>query len=254
MWLLSGSVRWIWHDTGDEMTLEPGELMLIRPGIRDEFRWDPDRPSRHGYVHFTLKTPMDGMHYAPLTRATVPPSPLNGLLEYLLWLPTTRAAQWEERVTDVVDVVVRTFVLGPLPDGLPYPSEPPLVATALDYVRDAWRQEMRPIQLAELATAAGASSAHVARTFRQHFGLGAIGLLELVRLSRAEHLLARSNLAVNQIARVCGFVDPLHFSKRFKTAYSVSPRNFRKAGELFPSPLAEAGLLTIAQRLSSNSA
>lgn len=250
VWLLAGSVRWIWHDTGDERTIEPGQLLLTRPGMRDEFRWDVSRPSRHGYVHFTLNGPAAHIDSAPLTHTTTAPSPLAGLLEYLLWLPTTRSAGWDQRVTDVVGLIARSFADGPLPDEPANATEPPLVAAALDYVRNEWRQTMRPIPLAELASATGCSSAHLARTFRQHLGVGVVTLLEMVRLTRAEHLLTRSNLAINQISRACGFVDPLHFSKRFKAAYGASPRAHRKATEPAASPLAAAALLPMAQRLS----
>ncbi|MEW1846288.1 hypothetical protein AB0392_50740, partial [Nonomuraea angiospora] len=52
VWLLRGSATWLWDDVA--LSLTPGKLLLIRPGMRDAFRWDPRTPTRHAYVHFTL--------------------------------------------------------------------------------------------------------------------------------------------------------------------------------------------------------
>jgi AraC-like DNA-binding protein len=54
--------------------------------------------------------------------------------------------------------------------------------------------------------------------------------LELIRLGRAATLLERSNLTVTEVAVSVGFRDPLHFSRRFRRAYGVSPRAYRAGG------------------------
>lgn len=249
VWLLSGSVRWTWHGADTEQTIQPGELLLIRPGMRDSFSWDGHRPSRHGYAHFDL-APRPSVEGVPLLRTTESPAPLAGLLSYLLWLGEAQPPMWRERATDVISLTVRTFIDGPLPEP-DSTTEPPAITAALDYVCHEWRDEMRPVSLTELAAAAGTSNSQLARMFRQHFGLGAVTILELVRLARAETLLTRSNLAINQIARACGFVDPLHFSRRFRATYQLSPRAYRQASERDTSPLAVAGLLPIVRRLVS---
>lgn len=249
VWLMSGSARWVCHESGADLLLEPGVLLLVRPGMCDEFRWDDNRPSRHGYVHFTIDPPTPVNDIA-LTQLTAAPGPLAGLLDYLLWLGQTREPRWQERTADVVGMIMRTFVDGPLP-GAAGLAEPPVIAAALDYVRDQWRDGMRPISLTELAAASATSNSHVARSFREHLGIGAVTLLELVRLARGELLLARSNLPVNQIARACGFTDPLHFSRRFRAAYGRSPRAFRQSAGRPTSPLTEAGAAAMVQRLTS---
>lgn len=135
---------------------------------------------------------------------TAAPGPFTGLLDYLMWLGEAREPRWVGRAEDVIDLIVRSFAAGPVPEP-PERTEPPVVVAALDHVQREWRDHMRPMSLTELATAAGASKAHLARAFKQHFGVGAVTLLELVRLARAESLLTRSNLAVSQIAHACGF-------------------------------------------------
>jgi hypothetical protein len=51
VWLRTGSAQWQAGECAN-LRLAPGDLLLIPPGTRDEFRWDREAPTRHGYVHF----------------------------------------------------------------------------------------------------------------------------------------------------------------------------------------------------------
>ena len=242
VWLLSGSARWREPDDGRELPLTPGQVLLIPPGTRDEFVWDPVVPTRHGYVHFTMQKIRAGL---PWVRSAHPPGPLAGLLEYLVWLSSEPSPDWRERVTEVIGLVVRLMVAGPLPDA---GREPAAVAAALAHVRRVWAGGMRAVPLDELAEAASVSKAHLSRQFTRTFGLGAVSALEQVRLARAGTLLSRSTMTVTEVAATCGFHDPLHFSRRFRAAYGRSPRAHRARGTE-PTGPAAAGLRRLASRL-----
>jgi AraC family transcriptional regulator len=109
---------------------------------------------------------------------------------------------------------------------------------------------VRGISLGELAQAGAVSKEHVARLFRRRYGVGPVTALELVRLDRAETLLARTNFSVTAIAHSCGYADPLHFSWRFPSTHAASPRDYRRDGAR-SSALAATGLLPLARRLSA---
>ena len=47
------------------------------------------------------------------------------------------------------------------------------------------------------------------------------------RLDRARGRLADPDLAIAAVARECGFADMAHFSRRFRQAYGISPRQWR---------------------------
>jgi AraC-like DNA-binding protein len=51
--------------------------------------------------------------------------------------------------------------------------------------------------------------------------------LERSRRRLIDPLLAHESIA--QVAFGCGFAEPAHFSRRFKAAYAVSPRDYRAA-------------------------
>jgi AraC family transcriptional regulator len=229
VWMLAGSAAWRRLDEPAEHLLRPGQLLLLRPGMRDEIQWDRAVAAVHGYAHFRVEGGT-GTGDWPLWRPTAPPAPLAALLSYLEWLGEQRPPGWHTRAEDVLATTVRTFVSGPFPPPRPEPEPAPLAA-ALDHVRREWARRVRSIPLAELAAAAQVSSAHLSRLFRQRYGSGPVTALEWVRLLRARSLLARSNLSVTEVARDCGYEDPLHFSRRFRARYGLSPRGYRTGAE-----------------------
>ena len=48
------------------------------------------------------------------------------------------------------------------------------------------------------------------------------------RMERAAQLLEEKNLSVAEIARSCGYPDPLTFSKAFKRTMGVTPSQYRR--------------------------
>lgn len=48
-----------------------------------------------------------------------------------------------------------------------------------------------------------------------------------IRLERARHLLVQTEASVTDVAFVCGFESPGHFSRVFKAAYGVTPMHQR---------------------------
>lgn len=254
VWLLSGSAIWT-HDESAGHQLRPGTVVVARPGMRDAYRWDEQGPSRHGYVHFMLDPMPSGAVLAtwPVVRHLADPDPVTPLLGYLLWLATDgrghggSPAGRPNPTEGILGLVLSLIVDGPLPTDIDDP-EPPALARALDHVRSEWSRGVRPVTLAELARAAAVSKAHLARQFHDRFGAGAVAALDLVRLSRAESLLARTNLPVAGIGRACGYADALHFSRRFRAVYGVSPRAYR-AEPAVVSPVTTRGLARLVTRL-----
>ena len=253
VWLLRGSARWDCDE--HHLDLRPGTLLLARPGMRDHFRWDPDRTSTHAYVHF--RVPDTGELGAPddwpLTRSLSPADPMAALCGYALWLGSGTPRPGPSRTAHVLTWLLDLFVRGPVPGDVEGHTvlSPHLVRLA-DHVAATWRSgPARPLPLAELADAVGVSPGHLSRVFRAEYAVGPVAAVELVRLARAATLLQRSNLTVGAVATACGFANPFHFSRRFRATYGVPPRTYRRtqAADDPLAPVARAGLLALAHRL-----
>jgi len=86
-----------------------------------------------------------------------------------------------------------------------------------------------PLQLDDLAKAAGISRPQLVRLFRAQTGLSPMRYLENRRLERALELLEHTSLPIEAIAETVGYPNPFHFSTRFRRRFGQSPRAYRLA-------------------------
>lgn len=84
-----------------------------------------------------------------------------------------------------------------------------------------------PIGLTDLVRESGRSAAQLTRTMRQEVGLAPMQYVARLRIRRAQRLLADTELDVTQVARMVGFADPLHFSRRFRQLVGQPPSRAR---------------------------
>ena len=105
------------------------------------------------------------------------------------------------------------------PDGTPA-----WLRDARDLIEDRWSED---IGVREIAHCVGVHPVHLARRFRERFGLGPGDYLRATRVERAADLLRRSSLPIGDIALRCGFGDASQFSKAFLRLRGLSPRAYR---------------------------
>ncbi|GAA1391720.1 AraC family transcriptional regulator [Pseudonocardia kongjuensis] len=82
--------------------------------------------------------------------------------------------------------------------------------------------------LGELASVAGLSRFHLLRLFRQKTGETPSVYHRRLRLEQAQRLLCRTDLPVAEIGRRCGYPDPSHFGKSFRSLTGTAPATYRR--------------------------
>jgi AraC family transcriptional regulator len=85
------------------------------------------------------------------------------------------------------------------------------------------------LSLKEVAAASYLSPFHFARLFKKITGSTPHNYLAGIRSTRAQQLLADSNLSITEIAARVGYLSASHFTKAFRQATGTTPREFRKA-------------------------
>lgn len=85
----------------------------------------------------------------------------------------------------------------------------------------------KPLTLESLAEEFYLSPGYLCRLFKQKVGINFLDYLNMVRISRAKHLLLTTNLRVYEVGNLCGFADMNYFTKAFKKATGVTPTYFR---------------------------
>lgn len=97
---------------------------------------------------------------------------------------------------------------------------------ARDLIQDGTSE---PITLSTIARAIDIHPAHLARTFRNHFGCSIGDYVRRLRLERAARLLAEPGPSVAQVSSRTGFFDQSHFAKAFRRHTGMTPIQFRAA-------------------------
>lgn len=231
VWLTAGEAEYRY---GDATVAAPqGSVVLCRPGATDAFVWDRRRRTRHAYVHFDVTaTPRDWAPSEawPLVRVPRDGDILRPMFRHLLtW--SDRAGADRGLLTQTLAHMLTTFVTGQF-DAADVPRDPlpDPVDRALTLVhRRLEADPAAPVGFADLVDASWVSGAHLCRLFNAALDCTPMTAVRFARLDRAVVLLARSNYSVRQIADLCGFANPFHFSRAFKQAYGRSPRDVRRA-------------------------
>lgn len=85
------------------------------------------------------------------------------------------------------------------------------------------------LTLKALAAASYLSPFHFARLFKKLTGSSPHNYLAGIRATRAQLLLAETDLSVTEIGARVGYLSGSHFTKAFRVATGATPREFRKA-------------------------
>ena len=117
--------------------------------------------------------------------------------------------------------------IAPTRGGLP----PVVVQRICEYIESHLEQK---IGLEALATMAGLSTHHFARSFHETVGMPPHGYLLSRRLDRAERMLRQTQLPLSEIAAATGFSDQSHLARHFRRRTGTSPRLARMEGEISP--------------------
>lgn len=84
------------------------------------------------------------------------------------------------------------------------------------------------VTVAELAQVAAYSEGQLRRLFHSHLGLSPHAFLQSRRLEAARHLLETTDLPVGSIAARLGFGSAPHFTRLYKQAFGLAPRDYRR--------------------------
>jgi AraC family transcriptional regulator len=79
-----------------------------------------------------------------------------------------------------------------------------------------------------VASLVGAHPAHLARSFRRHYGCTIGEYTRQLRIEFACRKLSSTDAALAEIASASGFYDQGHFSRTFKRLTGITPARFRE--------------------------
>jgi transcriptional regulator GlxA family with amidase domain len=101
------------------------------------------------------------------------------------------------------------------------------LAAAITHVGAHWRE---PLAQRHAARIAGMSPSGFAQVFRRWTGRTFTDYVGELRLAAVCRALTGSDRAIADIAFACGFGTLANFNRRFRRAFAMSPRDYRRAG------------------------
>ena len=83
-------------------------------------------------------------------------------------------------------------------------------------------------RISKYAAVSNMSETYFNALFKSWSGMTPTKYRNKLRVVHAQSLLKNTNLAVNEIAEICGFHDPFYFSRIFGIITGVTPTDYRK--------------------------
>jgi AraC-like DNA-binding protein len=233
VYIITGNVSYTVN--GTKHYVKQGSMILGRPGSREHYDWDREKPTRHAFFHFSIKQlPPDWPHPDHWPRIRENPSQLEvgifrHILQHIYKRNNTPAAAPGRRDCMMVEVLIDTFLdkheekLRSFERGRPEP-----VRRALKWMRQSIDDNpQQKFTLNDIASASGCTPKHLCRIFKTSTGYSPAHTGTLMRLQLATALLASSNLSIKEISSRSGFANPLYFSRCFSKTFRRSPSAVR---------------------------
>ena len=103
-----------------------------------------------------------------------------------------------------------------------------LLAPAIKRLKEGFAQNS--LTVSELSSLCGMSEVYFRRLFMSCYGTSPKEYIIERRISYAKSLLASGDFSVGEVAMLCGYAEPCHFSREFARRTGISPAQFAKEG------------------------
>lgn len=98
----------------------------------------------------------------------------------------------------------------------------------LEIIHQNYHQDLA---IEQLAKRYGTSTGWFIKEFSRYTGVTPKKYINEVRLNHAKELLSSTNYNISKISTVCGFENPLYFSRYFQKNYHMAPTKYRDMGK-----------------------
>lgn len=218
--------------TAGEVPLNPGDLLLCRPGDLLETRQDP-AGERWIYDWIAFLPPVGGCWLTqpatgawPLLFAGIEASTRAQIAATMLdlrhWFCSAVPLRHELLANNLERLLLLIRLLDP---GSARHAIDPRLRRVVLHMQQALASS---ITVRDLATQAGLSTSRFIHVFSEAMGMPPLRYLEGLRLAKACQLLAEPGLSIGVIAARVGIPDQFHFSRRFTARYAHAPSRWRQ--------------------------
>ena len=101
-----------------------------------------------------------------------------------------------------------------------------VITPAIEAIQESFSE--KELKISHLASLCGISSVYLRRLFLNLFGISPKEYIIQKRIDYAKSLLQSINFPVSEVAALCGYSEPCHFSREFSKRVGMSPTQYIK--------------------------
>lgn len=227
---LSG--RGVYQAQGRSYAIGPGEGFLILPDEVTSYQADQSEPWTHIWVGFHGSRAGEYLHQCGLGRdhrvyRCAAPDRLDHCVREMMRYETAgrgHELMLQGELYHFLGWIARSAE-EPSHRGRETGKE--YVELAMEYIRNHFQEDLT---VAKLARYVGLNRSYLTTVFQSVLQMSPQQFLMRFQMTRAAQLLRENNLSVGEVARSCGYPDPLTFSKAFKRTLGVTPSRYGGPG------------------------
>lgn len=231
--ILSG--KGVLEINGQSYHLGRGQIFVIPPDIETYYYADASDPWQYTWISFagtkasyflqkaglTADSPVRDAYINPDTFLTLTEKLLNHH-ELTISNELIRTSLLYEIVALLIDSQNQGLADSHKPAGLDYSTDI-YVNHAVEFIHYNYHQ----IRVSDIAAYIGITRSYLTHIFKEKLHVSPQEYLLTYRLEQGCRLLRTTTLPVQEVAEKIGYTNPLTFSKIFKNAYGLSPKNYR---------------------------
>ena len=99
-----------------------------------------------------------------------------------------------------------------------------ILSPALDVLHSTFTDN--GLHVADLAALCGISEVYFRRLFLNTFGVSPKEYIIQKRIEYAKTMLRSGDFSISEIATLCGYIEPCHFSREFTKRVGIPPRQY----------------------------
>ena len=219
LYVTEGEVE-IFHADGTVSRLACGDFMLYPPHTSQKYK--RLRGARDLWVHF------NGFQVPQILREAMLPfgmgkAPAGTKTKALLLSLIT--AHSTESTEEKGFLLTALYSLGNRLAGKPLFKQDDPIQQAVLYINENYEKEFSNTFLSNMCNLSHGRFEHL---FKAEMGVSPSAYRQRLRIENASSLLSSTTLPVSDIAILCGFSDPLYFSRIFKRKVGCSPTEYRR--------------------------
>lgn len=228
--ITAGKGRFTYNN--ETYTLEAGDMFLVQQGMSVAYEPDYNDPwtyywigfSGHQILQFLQRTHLVDTHVMQQQDTTAIINTVREMCQY-----AQDIYQYPENDIRLLYALYKLIDQLQTQYPKPYQAEQkvsnPTLQHAIQYINTHYTDA---ITVEDIAAHTNISRSYLYKLFKRNLNVSPKDYLNHLRMYRASEILKHTDKPIYEIASLCGYTDPLRFSKNFKKHFELSASDYRQ--------------------------